>query len=156
LVSDRCAILQIRQFEERDTAKVIQLANDHAFFDGPINDDDLKITHAFPEGFIVAEEGEIIGFVYGYFKDVPAEILSNWGVTKVATIELLVVDPEFRNLGVGSALLEHLLAIFEKDGADMIGLHCPVQAIEAKQLYERFGFEISAFHMRKKLYPPTV
>ena len=144
--------MRIRQFEEQDTAKIIKLANDHAFFDGPIHEEDLKLTHAFPEGFIVAQEGvKIVGFVYGYFKDVPAEVLVNWGVTKLATIELLVVDPQYRNQGVGAALLEHALTIFKQAGADLIGLHCPVQAIEAKQLYERFGFEISAFYMRKRL-----
>ena len=144
--------MRIRQFEERDTAKVIQLANDHAFFDGPTHEEDLKITHAFPEGFIVAEDvDKVVGFVYGYFKDVPTEVLSNWGVSKVATIELLAVDPEYRNQGIGSALLERLLAIFEQAGTDLIGLHCPVQAIEAKQLYEKLGFEVSALHMRKRL-----
>ena len=144
--------MQIRQFEEWDTAKVIQLANDHAFFDGPIHEDDLKITHAFPEGFLVAEDNdEVVGFAYGYFKDIPSEVLANWGVSKVAAIELLVVDPMHRNQGVGTALLEHLLLIFRQAGTDLIGLHCPVQAIGAKQLYERFGFEISAFHMKKRL-----
>jgi ribosomal protein S18 acetylase RimI-like enzyme len=145
-------MLQIRQFEERDAAKVIQLANDHAFFDGPIHESDLEITRAFPEGFLVAEEdNKVVAFVYGYFKEVPVEVLANWKVSKVAYIDLLVVHPEYRNQGVGGALIEQVLAIFKQAGADLMGLHCPVQAIEAKQLYERFGFEISAFHMRKKL-----
>jgi ribosomal protein S18 acetylase RimI-like enzyme len=150
-------MLQIRQFEERDAAKVIQLANDHAFFDGPTHEDDLKITHAFPGGFLVAvDDDKVVGFAYGYFKDVPMEVLSNWGVSKVATIELLVVDPQYRNQGIGSTLLEHLLTVFRQADTDLIGLHCPVQAIEAKQLYERFGFEVSAFHMRKRLDSSTV
>jgi ribosomal protein S18 acetylase RimI-like enzyme len=136
---------------------VIQLANNYAFFDGPIHEDDLKVTHAFPEGFLVAEyDDRVVGFVYGYFKDVPAEVLANWGVSKVATIELLVVDPEYREQGIGAALLEHLLGIFRQAGTELIGLHCPVQAGEAKRLYERFGFEISAFHMRKRLDSSTV
>ncbi|MFW9961951.1 MAG: GNAT family N-acetyltransferase [Candidatus Sifarchaeia archaeon] len=147
-----CSELQIRQFEERDTAVVIQLANEHAFFDGPVHEEDLKVTNAFPEGFLVAQQDdEVIGFVYGYFRDVPTEVLANWGVSKVATIELLVVSPEYRNKGVGTALLEHLLARLRQAGTDLIGLHCPVQAVEAKQLYERFGFEVSALHMRKRL-----
>ncbi len=136
---------------------VIRLANDYAFFDGPLHENDLKITHAFPEGFIVAQDDDkVVGFVYGYFKDVPSEVLANWGVSKVATIELLVVTPKYRNQGVGATLLEHLLEIFRQSGADLISVHCPVQAVEAKQLYEKFGFEVSAFHMRKRFDSSTV
>lgn len=144
--------MKIRQFELRDTEAVIQLANDFAFFDGPTTEEDLKITHAFPEGFIVAEEdGNVVGLAYGYFKNVPKEVLENWGVSKVATIELLVVDPKYRNRGIGASLVENLIAIFKKAGADMIGLTSPEGAGHAKQLYEKVGFKISAYHMRKKL-----
>jgi len=144
--------LKIRQFEQRDTGVVVQLANDFAFFDGPTTEGDLKITHAFPEGFIVAEEdGKVIGFAYGYFKDVPKEVLHNWGVSRVATIELLVVDPIYRKHGVGTSLVERLTEIFKKAGVDMIGLTCPEGASHAKHLYENQGFEINAYHMRKKL-----
>ncbi len=149
--------MRIRQFEKRDTNAVIKLANDYALFDGPISEADLEVTYSFPEGFLVAEDdNRIIGLAYGYFKDVPREVLDNWDVSKVATIELLVVDLKHRNQGVGATLLDRLLTIFKEAGTDLIGLHCPVQAIEAKQLYERFGFEISAFHMRKRLNSSTV
>ncbi|MHA1864760.1 MAG: GNAT family N-acetyltransferase [Candidatus Thorarchaeota archaeon] len=144
--------MKIRQFEQTDTDFVIRLANEFAFFDGPTTEDDLKITQAFPEGFIVAEEDErIVGLIYGYFKDVPKGVLDNWGVSKVATIELLVVDPNYRNRGIGSSLIESLIAIFKEAGADMIGLSSPKGASQAKHLYEKAGFEISAYHMRKKL-----
>lgn len=146
------AILKIRQFETGDTESIIHLANKYAFFDGPISKEDLTITHSFPQGFIVAEENKkIIGFVYGYFRDVPAEVLAHWGVAKVATIELLVVEFSHRNRGVGTELLNRLIGIFSEAGVNLIGLHCPVGAVEAKQLYEKMGFEISAYHMRKKL-----
>lgn len=144
--------MKIRRFEQRDTEAVIQLANDFAFFDGPTTEEDLKVTHAFPDGFLVAEEGgKVVGLAYGYFKDVPKEVLENWGVSKVATIELLVVDPKYRNRGIGASLVENLIAIFKKAGADMIGLTSPEGAGHAKQLYEKVGFKISAYHMRKKL-----
>jgi ribosomal protein S18 acetylase RimI-like enzyme len=112
----------------------------------------LEITNRFPQGFLVVEEdGTIIGFVYGYFRDVPKEVLASWTASKVATIELLAVSPDYRNQGAGTALLERLLEIFKEAGTDLVGLHCPVQASDAKQLYEKFGFEVSAFHMRKRL-----
>ena len=144
--------LQIRQYEIRDTEAAIQLANNYALFDGPISESDLAITHGFPEGVLIAEEdNKIVGLVYGYFKDVPSSVLENWGVSKVATIELLVVHSEYAGRGIGTALLERLIEIFRQAGTDMIGLTCPVKASAAKHLYEKVGFEISAFHMRKRL-----
>jgi len=144
--------MNIRQFEQKDTDAVVQLANDFAFFDGPLSVDDLKVTHAFPEGFIVAEEDEkVIGLIYGYFKEVPEGVLETWGVSKVATIELLVVNPKYGKHGIGILLLEKLIGIFKHAGAGLIGLTCPVQASQAKRLYEKVGFEISAYHMRMKL-----
>jgi ribosomal protein S18 acetylase RimI-like enzyme len=142
----------IRQFHQNDTDAILQLANNFAFFDGPLLEEDLTITHAFQEGFIVADENErIIGFAYGYFKDVPKGVLDNWKVSKVATIELLVVDSIHENQGIGTMLLENLIEIFRQAGADLIGLTCPVQAKTAKHLYEKMGFEVSAYHMRKRL-----
>jgi ribosomal protein S18 acetylase RimI-like enzyme len=88
---------------------------------------------------------------YGYFREVPEDVLKTWGVSKVATIELLVVDSMFEKQGVGSMLLEKLIEILKQSGADLIGLTCPVQAEQAKRLYEKIGFEISAYHMRMKL-----
>lgn len=143
--------MKIRQFDQKDTDAAVQLVNDFALFDGPISADDLKVTQAFPEGFIVAEDGRIVGLVYGYFKDVPKEVLDNWKVSKVATIELLVVDPKYAQQGIGTLLLEKLIGILKHAGADMISLTCPVEASQAKRLYENAGFEISAYHMRLKL-----
>ena len=144
--------LKIRQFEQKDADTVVQLANDYAFFDGPTSEVDLKVTQSFPEGFIVAEEdGEVIGLAYGYFKDVPKEVLANWKVSKVATIELLVVNPKYAKQRVGTALLEKLIEILKQSGTDLIMLTCPVQAEHAKQLYEKIGFKINAYHMRMKL-----
>ena len=144
--------MRIRQFEKRDTDVVIQLANDHAFFDGPISETDLEITFSFPEGFLVAEEdNKIVGIVYGYFKDVPNEVLESWGVSKVSTIELLVVDPQFRKSGIGLTLLENLIEIFEQADIELITLTCPAKAKEARRLYEKLGFEVNAYHMRRRV-----
>jgi ribosomal protein S18 acetylase RimI-like enzyme len=144
--------LLIRKFERRDTDSIIRLSNSYALFDGPINEKDIEITHAFPEGFIVAEEGHnIVGFAFGYFRDIPAQVLETWGVSKVATIELLVVNPTYGKQGIGTLLLESLIEIFKQAGTDMIELTCPVKAEQARHLYEKLGFEISAYHMRKRL-----
>ena len=92
---------------------------------------------------------DFLGVAYGYFKEVPVEVLKNWGVSKVATIELLVVDPRLRKSGIGRELLENLIQVFKQAGADLIMLTCPVSAREAKHLYEKLGFEVKAYHMRR-------
>ena len=145
-------IVKIRQFEQRDTNVVVRLANDFAFFDGPITEENLKITHSFPEGFIIAEkDSKVVGLAYGYFREVPEDVMKTWGVSKVATIELLVVDSKYGKQGIGTMLLERLIEILKQSGTELIGLTCPVQAEQAKRLYEKVGFDISAYHMRMKL-----
>ena len=152
MILGRAKIVIIRQFHQNDTDAVLSLANNYAFFDGPLHEEDLAITHAFPEESLVGEENErVIGFAYGYFKDVPKEVLDNWKVSKVAIIELLVVDKEYEKQGIGTLLLKNLIEVLKQEGADLMGLTCPVQAKTAKHLYEKLGFEVSAYHMRKRL-----
>ena len=144
--------LIIRQFSKNDTEAALHLANEYAFFDGPLQEEDFAVTNSFPEGFLVCEvESNIVGLVYGYFKEVPKEVLKNWNVSKVASIELLVVDPAYGNQGLGSELLEQLIEVFRDAGTNLVLLTCPVQAESAKHLYEKVGFRVNAYHMRKFL-----
>lgn len=131
---------------------MLNLANAHAIFDSPLTNADLAITKYLPEAFILAEEEhQLVGFVFGYIKDIPSDVLANWNASKVGQVELLVVDPLFRKKGVGTMLMDHLLGIFTKNEVDMVALHCPAEADEAKSLYDRIGFETRAYAMRKRL-----
>ena len=47
--------------------------------------------------------------------------------------------------------LGKLIETFRKAGADLITLTCPVEAKEAKKLYDKHDFEIGAYYMKKKL-----
>jgi len=144
--------LRLRVFKTEDTSRVLQLANAYAAFDGTTSEADLVITKFFPNGFWVAEEDDkVVGFAYGYFKDVPGEVLALWGVSKVGEIALMAVDTSYRNKGIGTALLHKLLEEFKKAGADLVTLHCPAEAVEAKKLYDKLGFEVRAYHMKKRL-----
>jgi ribosomal protein S18 acetylase RimI-like enzyme len=142
----------IRQFRREDTSAVLGLANEHAAFDGTTSEADLAVTAHFPKGFWVAEdESKIVGFAYGYFKDVPSQVLERWGVTKVGHVELMAVAPSHRRKGTATALLGRLLKEFKDAGAEMVLLDCPAEAAGAKKLYDKMGFEPRFYGMRKRL-----
>ena len=134
--------LEIRILESEDMTAVLQLANTYAAFDGTTCEADLAVSRFFPNGFWVAEEdGEVVGFAFGYFKDVPDEVLARWMAFKVGEIMLVAVDANHRNMGIGTALLHRLLKELKKAGADRVILHCPAEAIEAKSFYDKIGFD---------------
>ena len=73
------------------------------------------------------------------------------GASWVGEVTLLIVDPKYRKRGIGTALLAKLIEVFKKARIDMLLLNVPVDAVNAKGLYERCGFEVRAYHMRKRL-----
>jgi ribosomal protein S18 acetylase RimI-like enzyme len=144
--------LEIRIFRSEDMTIVLQLANMYAAFDGTTSEADLVVSRFFPNGFWIAEDsGRVVGVAFGYFKDVPGEVLTRWGASKVGEITLVVVDANHRNKGIGTALLHRVLEELKKAGADRVILHCPAEAIEAKRLYDKLGFNTRAYHMTKRL-----
>ena len=144
--------MKIRQFVLQDIKHIVNLANRYAAFDSDVSEADFQPAWSFPRGLLVADdEGKVIGFVFAYLREVPGEILNRWGASKVAQVELLAVNSSWRNQGIGRALLERLLEVFRDEGVDLVLLHCPAEAIEAKHLYDKFGFEVRAYAMKKKL-----
>ena len=144
--------MEIRSFKPRDIKQIMSLANRYASFDSDVSEADFQPAWHFPKGLLIAEEGgSPIGFIFCYIRDVPNEILNRWKSTKVAQIELLVVEPSFRGKGVGRSLLEKLLEILKEESVDHILLHCPSTAIEAKKLYDDMGFKVRAYAMEKRL-----
>ncbi|MFW9847000.1 MAG: GNAT family N-acetyltransferase, partial [Candidatus Thorarchaeota archaeon] len=60
-------------------------------------------------------------------------------------------DYEYRRKGIGRALIQKVIDEFQKAGADRILLTCPAEAAEAMNLYDSFGFEVRAYHMKLDL-----
>jgi ribosomal protein S18 acetylase RimI-like enzyme len=142
----------LRPFRKEDTNAVLELANAYAAFDGTTSEADLAITAHFPNGFWVADEGgKVVGFAYGYFKEVPGEVLERWGAKRVGSIELMAVAPAHRRKGLGRSLVDKLLDEFKKAGADMVLLNCPAQATEARSLYTAMGFDVRFVGMKKRI-----
>ncbi|HNR56855.1 MAG: GNAT family N-acetyltransferase [Methanothrix sp.] len=78
---------------------------------------------------LVAEEGEIVGFVAGFSR-------GSWG--KVVTLEVL---PERRGRGLGRRLMEALEEEFASQGAEASILEVSAENRRAIALYFGLGFE---------------
>jgi len=142
----------IRPFTPHDIQHIVRLANRYASFDSDVTEADFQVDGTFPNGLLVAEDGHtIVGFVFGYIREVPAAVLDRWHASKVAQIELLAVDSSSRGQGVGRLLLDRLLDALRDEGVDMVLLHCPVEAETALYLYQKAGFEVRAYAMRMRL-----
>jgi ribosomal protein S18 acetylase RimI-like enzyme len=142
----------IRPSTPHDIEQVVSLANSYASFDSDVTEADFQVDGAFPNGLLVAEDGHsIVGFVFGYIREIPTAVLERWHASKVAQIELLAVDTSSRGQGVGRLLLDRLLDAFKDEGVDMVLLHCPVEAEAALHLYQETGFEVRAYAMKKRL-----
>lgn len=137
---------KIRLFEKRDTDAVVKLAANYAAFDRAMPKNWLLSAYEkYPESIWVAElNNELVGFIIGYETKTPMGC--TWG-----NIELMAVHPKSRRKGVGTKLVEKILEQFKKMNIEVASLFCPAIAVEAKKLYEKFGFEVNAYHMRKKL-----
>ena len=144
--------MNIRFSIPQDIKQIVNLVNRHASFDLDVTEADFQAAGLFPKGLLVAEDNnQIIGFVFAYLQEVPSPVLNKWDVSKVAQIELMAVDPAYRSRGVGTALLDRLLEILREEGVDLVLLHCPAEAVEAKHLYDKLGFEVRAYAMKKRL-----
>jgi len=137
---------KIRLFEKQDTDALAKLAADYAAFDRAMPKDWLLSTYnKYPKSIWIAEVNkELVGFILGYETKTPMG--STWG-----NIELMAVHPKSRRKGVGTRLLEKILQRFKKANVETAYLFCPATAVEAKKLYEKLGFEVNAYYMRKKL-----
>ena len=58
-------------------------------------------------------------------------------------VSRIEVDPELQNRGVGTALMQHLVARARQSGARAVELHV-LELNRARELYERLGFRIVA------------
>ncbi len=144
--------MDIRVFQPNDIKDVIRLANLFASFDSDVDEAFFQPAWSFPQGCLIAEvDGKVAGFIFAYLRDVPGDVMDRWNATKVAQIELLAVDASYRNRGIGNALLSQALDVLKKEGVDHILLHCPIEAVEAKHLYDKFGFEVRAYAMKKRI-----
>ena len=85
-------------------------------------------------------------------------LASAWIATKVwcgryLEVDNIVVDPELRSSGVGSALIQHLETLAREKDCNLAVLDSYTSNHASHRLYHRLGFEIWGFHFVKPLGP---
>ncbi|OLE88423.1 MAG: hypothetical protein AUF79_13335, partial [Crenarchaeota archaeon 13_1_20CM_2_51_8] len=113
---------RVRKFEINDLDQVVAIAERYASWDVTATKADIEGFHsAGPEFFFVAEaENKILGFVYGRESSPPAEALNKWKSRKVASIETLAVDEDYRRQGIATSLLTALFEEFKHKEIDLV------------------------------------
>ncbi len=101
-------------------------------------EDIMDVRSRLPDSdLIVAElDGLLVGTVTLYLHSSETQVWpEGW-----ASIRLLGVLPEYRNRGVGRALMEECIRRCKKEGISTLGLHTTEAMDIAKRMYERMGF----------------
>lgn len=144
----------IRRYEKTDGFAILQLSQKYASWDSTPTEADIQGFYSSePDFFLVAElDRKIVGFVYGReSKNVPDEVLRRWRATKVGSVEVLVVDEQYRRRGIARLLLNRLFLVFRERGIDTVTLSVPADERGAKELYDKLGFETRGYFMKRKL-----
>jgi ribosomal protein S18 acetylase RimI-like enzyme len=99
-------------------------------------------NHSF---LFVAEYGDrTVGFISGELREgSPTFQAKTW-----ASVDDVFVEPEYRNLGAGRALLEGVKAWAKERGADGVSLQVAAANTRGRKFYEGLGFrEISVYEV---------
>ena len=142
---------RIRPAERADLERVVQIEHDSFPTPWPY---DLLADHLQQDGFLIAE---VDNFLVGYVI-VGVKIPSFFARLERRTMQLftgeereepqighvmnIAVDPNYRKLGLGKALLKEGIEYLKKLDAAEIELEVRVDNAPAIALYERFGFTI--------------
>ena len=125
-----------------DADKVYQIEND-SFFEPWTKKRLIKEfeNNSFLKHFVYEKDGEVVGFY----------IIST--IADLVEIFTIAVDKNYREEGIGSKLLSHLINYAESVGATEIWLEASTKNIAAVNLYQKYGFKIQS--IRKNYYQKT-
>lgn len=92
---------------------------------------------------IAKKESNIVGICTLVVKD-------NLHYLKVAIVDELIVDENYRNQGIGKMLLDRAVDIVREKQCFKIELHSGIKRVDAHRFYESNGFEMSSYYFTKK------
>ena len=139
----------IRKTVENDIEAVYQLINE---LEDCIFDFDkfrslyLKnYTHADFHYYVAEIQNKIVGFISINFQ----YPLHHCG--RIAEIQELIVNENYRNLKIGNALIDVAKKIAQENHCDTLELSSRFKRIDAHRFYEREGFQKTHFKLLQKI-----
>ena len=94
--------------------------------------------------FVAVAGDQTVGFISGELRQgSPTFLPKTW-----ASVDDVFVEPEYRNRGMGRALLQSVKAWAQERGADGISLQVAAANSRGRKFYEKLGFrEISVYQV---------
>lgn len=132
----------IREAEERDLAKLIELCQKHAAYEQaafhPNGKAELLAKALFSETpklfcFIIESRDEMAGY-FTYTFD-----FSTWDAQLFLYLDCLYLEPEFRGMGIGEKVIEKLKLIAQEQNCVNIQWQTPIFNERAIKFYKRMG-----------------
>lgn len=125
--------------EIKDADSVYRIEN-QAFFEPWSKKSLIKdlVSNSFLSHYVYEYEGRIVGFY------IASHVLDEVEIFTIA------VDSAYRNMGIGKAMLDHLIDISKKRNDKEIWLEVSTKNIAAINLYRKFDFKIIG--IRKNYY----
>ena len=129
----------IRKMEIRDADEVYNIEN-QAFFEPWSKKNLIKDleSNTFLNHYVAEKDGKIVGFY------ISSQVLDEVEIFTIA------VDRDYKNMGIATSLLNHLVATSIANNMKEIWLEVSTKNLAAINLYKKFGFEIMG--IRKNYY----
>jgi len=96
--------------------------------------------------YIAFVAGKAIAFTQLYPKYSSARAIKNW------ILNDLFVENQFRNSGIATKLIQHVLLFTKNDNSAFVQLETSVDNLNAQKLYDKMGFEIQTLDTEFLLY----
>lgn len=129
----------IRKMEIRDADEVYNIEN-QAFFEPWSKKNLIKDleSNTFLNHYVAEKDGKIVGFY------ISSQVLDEVEIFTIA------VNQDYKNMGIATSLLNHLVATSIANNMKEIWLEVSTKNLAAINLYKKFGFEIMG--IRKNYY----
>ncbi len=131
----------LRKFSKEDLEKVIQI-NRTCLPENYIPAFFLDIHKNCPDAFIVGEiDGKVIGYIMCRLESGFSDF-KRFRIVKKGHIVSIAVIPNYRRIGIGSALLKETLEALRKHEISECFMEVRVNNYEAIKLYRKINFEV--------------